>query len=95
MIYGCNFGEGEAGQAAAVRLAELTGADIAASDDLTGSTELGGDWDLEVQTGTIETVVAFNAEVRQVWSGVLADGDTTVTFQEGVDGYASTDRYGS
>ena len=91
LIYGCNFGEGETGQAAAGKLAELTGADIAASDDLTGNTELGGDWDLEISTGKIETIVAFNAEVRQVWSGVLADGDTTVTFQEGVDGYASTE----
>ena len=90
LIYGCNFGEGEAGQEAAAKLAELTGADIAASSDLTGNTDLGGDWDLEVKTGSIETVVAFSVEVQQVWSGVLADGDTTVTFQEGVDGYTGT-----
>ena len=33
LIYGCNFGEGQVGQTAASKLAELTGADIAASDD--------------------------------------------------------------
>ena len=88
LIYGCNFGEGEIGWEAASRLAALTGADIAASDDLTGSADLGGNWELEVETGKIETIVAVNAEVQHLWSGILAD--TTVTFQEGVDGYAST-----
>ncbi|GJL61425.1 MAG: hypothetical protein NPIRA04_00790 [Nitrospirales bacterium] len=91
LIYGCNFGEGEAGQAAAARLAQLTGADVAASNDLTGSAGLGGDWDLEVATGHIETVVAFSTQVQQVWSGILADGDTTISFQEGIDGYANTE----
>ena len=91
LIYGCNYGEGETGQAAAARLAQLTGADVAASSDLTGSTALGGDWDLEVSTGQIETVVAFSTQIQQVWSGILADGDTSVTFQEGVDSYASTE----
>ncbi len=90
LIYGCNFGEGEIGHEAVNLLAELTGADIAASNDLTGSADLGADWDLEVETGTIETVVAVNAEIQQVWVEVLADGDTAVSFQEGVDGYAST-----
>ena len=31
LIYGCDFAEGELGQAAASRLAELTGADVAAT----------------------------------------------------------------
>ncbi len=55
LIYGCNFGEGEAGRAAAAQLAAITGADIAASDDLTGNAELGGDWDLEVIEGDVTT----------------------------------------
>ena len=54
LIYGCNFGAGEEGRAAAAQLAAVTGADIAASDDLTGDAELGGDWDLEVIQGSIE-----------------------------------------
>ena len=37
------------------RLGTLTGADVAASDDLTGSARLGGDWDLEYGNGRIET----------------------------------------
>ncbi|MEG4104204.1 DUF4347 domain-containing protein, partial [Microcoleus sp. Pol17_C1] len=36
------------------RLSELTGADIAASANPTGNAKLGGDWELEVQIGSIE-----------------------------------------
>ncbi|WNZ24949.1 DUF4347 domain-containing protein [Leptolyngbya sp. NK1-12] len=52
LLYGCNVAAGEAGVAFANSLAQLTDADVAASDDLTG---LGGDWTLEYQTGSIET----------------------------------------
>ena len=55
LIYGCNFGEGDAGEDAVATLSELTGADVAASDDLTGAAELGGDWDLELNVGSVET----------------------------------------
>ena len=68
LIYGCDFGQGELGRLAASRLASATGADIAASDDLTGSESLAGDWDLEVRTGTIERE-AFTAPD---WNGILA-----------------------
>ncbi|MGB0909957.1 MAG: DUF4347 domain-containing protein, partial [Nitrospirales bacterium] len=71
LIYGCNFGEGEIGQAAASRLAQLTGADIAASNDLTGSELLGGDWDLEVQTGAIESNVFVSSLAQEEFVGVL------------------------
>jgi VCBS repeat-containing protein len=46
--------QGEAGQALVTELARLTGADIAASANATGSAEQGGDWVLERQTGRIE-----------------------------------------
>ncbi|MFD2110465.1 DUF4347 domain-containing protein, partial [Thiorhodococcus fuscus] len=50
LLYGCDVGAGETGQAFLAGLARVTGADIAASDDDTGSD---GDWDLEVVTGAI------------------------------------------
>ena len=71
LIYGCNFGQGQAGQAAAARLAQLTGADIAASTDLTGSAALGGDWDLELSTGHIEAGAVFSVEARRGFMAVL------------------------
>ncbi|MEL7334929.1 MAG: DUF4347 domain-containing protein, partial [Planctomycetota bacterium] len=80
LIYGCNFGQGAAGSAAAVQLAALTGADIASSDDLTGATALGGDWDLENTVGQVEAA-ALSASG---WTGTLAD--TTITAAELVSG---------
>ena len=54
LLYGCDFAEGEAGLAAIRSLSLATGADVAASNDLTGNADRGGDWDLEVQAGTVE-----------------------------------------
>ncbi len=71
LIYGCNFGEGESGGEAATLLAELTGADIAASSDLTGAENLGGDWELEVQTGSIESEVIVDEQAQENFVGVL------------------------
>ena len=76
LIYGCNFGEGVIGQEAATLLAELTGAEIAASNDLTGSTELGGDWDLEYRTGAIETQQIVTQAAQDQWAHLLAPGIT-------------------
>ncbi len=51
LIYGCNVAQDGEGAALLNRLATLSGADVAASDDLTGAA---GDWDLEVTVGAIE-----------------------------------------
>ena len=79
LVYGCDFAKGEDGRDAAMRLEYLTGADVAASDDLTGSSELGGDWDLERAFGEIETSVAFGERAQNAFKQVLAtlDWDTS------------------
>jgi hypothetical protein len=51
LIYGCDLAAGAEGASFVDTLAAATGADVAASTDLTG---LGGDWDLEYSTGPIE-----------------------------------------
>lgn len=56
LLYGCNVAQGEIGLAFINQFATLTGADVAASDDLTGTVLQGGDWDLEARTGGIESV---------------------------------------
>ncbi len=71
LVYGCNFAEGEVGQEAVARLAELTGADVEASDDLTGYASLGGDWVLEVKAGAIETRIAIDDQTQMNWVGLL------------------------
>ena len=74
LIYGCDLGSSAEGEMFVESVAAITGADVAASDDLTGAAELGGDWDLELNVGTVETA-ALSAEN---WHGTLlgdADGD--------------------
>ena len=71
LIYGCDFAAGEVGQNAVAQLARLTNADIAASDDATGSAELGADWELEVATGDIEAVLPFDSRAQENFSIVL------------------------
>ena len=83
LIYGCNFGKGEEGQHAASLLAELTGADIAASTDLTGNANLGGDWDLEIHTGEIESTLMINEQATLNWSGLLATFNVSNTNDSG------------
>jgi VCBS repeat-containing protein len=68
LIYGCNVAEGEAGAHFIAELAELTGADVAASENLTGA---GGDWTLEAATGAIEAagITAFNFDATLALPG--------------------------
>ncbi|KQW66926.1 hypothetical protein ASE17_20145 [Phenylobacterium sp. Root77] len=70
-LWGCEIGAGPEGAAFIQALAAATGADIAASDDLTGA---GGDWVLETQTGTIETSVAITPAGQHAFAGTLAIG---------------------
>jgi VCBS repeat-containing protein len=60
----------------------LTGADVQASTDLTGNISLGGDWDFEVSTGTIETVLAIDYDAQMNWAGVLGTETVADTFSE-------------
>ena len=71
LIYGCNLASTEAGVSFVDRIAGLTGADVAASDDLTGAESKGGDWVLEESVGTIETATL----VAENWDHVLLDKD--------------------
>ncbi|NES03226.1 MAG: DUF4347 domain-containing protein [Okeania sp. SIO2F4] len=71
LLYGCNVAEGEQGQAFINRLGEITAADIAASEDLTGSSDLGGDWVLEATTGFIDSPLAFQVEAMYAFNSVL------------------------
>ena len=72
LIYGCNFGRGEAGQAAIQTLATLTGVDVAASTDRTGHSTEFGDWILETSTGAMEASIVIGDVTQATWEGVLA-----------------------
>jgi hypothetical protein len=72
LLYGCNVAQGELGQAFTSILSQWTGADVAASDDLTGSSAQGGNWTLEVQTGQIAASLVFQASAITSYQSVLA-----------------------
>ena len=72
LIYGCDLASSDLGRTFASTLGNLTGADVAASDDLTGSALLGGDWDLEFRTGTVESKIALSDAAQDTWLGVLS-----------------------
>lgn len=61
LLYGCDVAAGDDGVAFVETLAAFTGADVAASTDRTGPVDLDGNWDLEFQTGPVETPVLSNA----------------------------------
>src|SRR5688500_15991043 len=62
LIYGCDVAVNDEGAALIQGIADLTGADVAASSDVTGNAALGGDWELEQQTGDIQAVPLFGSD---------------------------------
>ena len=68
LLYGCDVAQGDVGAAFVGKLAELVGADVAASNNLTGAERSGGDSVLEIHVGQIESApVDFSA-----YAGTLA-----------------------
>ncbi len=59
LIYGCRTARWETGEQFVKNLQKMTGADIAASDDITGTLNIGEDWRLEVTAGKVETPIPF------------------------------------
>ena len=55
LLYGCDAAADAKGATFVAQLARVTGADIEASTDITGSAHFGGNWVLESATGKIET----------------------------------------
>ncbi len=80
LLYSCNVAQSPTGEAFVQQLSQLTGADIAASDDLTGNSTQGGDWVLEYSTGTIEASSLLSNKAMETHQGVFA---STIDFSSG------------
>lgn len=76
LFYGCELAGSESGESLIESISQLTGADVAASDDVTGAAEQGGDWDLEYSTGAIHTGVLSAYSYTQI----LALADATLNI---------------
>lgn len=67
LLYGCDVAQGEEGIAFVEQLSQLTGANVAASNNLTGSAAAQGDWNLEVTTGLIKLAFGiFKSGARSI-----------------------------
>nr|WP_295129980.1 VCBS domain-containing protein [uncultured Roseateles sp.] len=82
LVYGCDVAASARGQAFIEQLAALTGADVAASSNITGDQAHGGDWLLERQTGQIDAQALFSA--GQTYAGRLQLTAATLTLNAGV-----------
>jgi hypothetical protein len=89
LLYGCYVGASGEGTAFIDALAETTGADVAASTDLTGAANLDGDWTLEAQTGDIAASAVTPTLATAGFAGILAPGDT-VDFSGATGGGTNT-----
>ena len=85
LLYGCDVAAGEQGRAFLQQLARLTGADVAASDDATGDTALGGNWRLEARVGLVEAAVAIDADGQARWHGLLANSAPVLSGANNLD----------
>ncbi|WP_349747444.1 Ig-like domain-containing protein [Pseudomonas frederiksbergensis] len=81
MIYGCYTAEGERGLSFVDSLAQLTGRDIAASSNRTG---VGGDWNLEIATGNIESANVLSTTAMNDYHWGLATWTATNNTNTGV-----------
>ncbi|MGE8482247.1 MAG: Ig-like domain-containing protein [Pseudomonas sp.] len=81
MIYGCYTAEGERGLSFVDSLAQLTGRDIAASSNRTG---VGGDWNLEIATGNIESANVLSTTAMSEYQWGLATWTATNNANTGV-----------
>jgi Ca2+-binding RTX toxin-like protein len=83
LLYGCQVGANGVGQQFIDQLAQLTGADVAASTNTTGS---GGDWILEASSGTVEAAsLSGPATLGALGTITGTNGDDTLTGGAGND----------
>ena len=83
LFYGCNIAADEDGQSLLKNLSVITGADVAASKDVTGPGGRGGDWDLEYKIGSVDASGPVSGTSLQDWDHLLATYVVTNTNNSG------------
>ncbi|WP_250459550.1 DUF4347 domain-containing protein [Microbulbifer litoralis] len=76
LLYGCDLAGEDSGLLEVIH--NNSHLDVAASDNLTGAAELGGDWTLEITAGTIETGRPFSDRALTDFSAVLRPSGTQI-----------------
>ncbi len=90
LLYGCDVAANGEGQAFINAVAASTDADIAASNDITG---IGGDWNLEIKSGNIETATIAVEDYQYSLVYLTTDSDGGFNSSSGIGGsIATTDK---
>jgi len=91
LFYGCNVASTDGGKTLISKISEITKADIAASDDVTGKS---GDWKLEIKVGHIDTKninqIDYQHDLAMYRTASAATSAAEVTV--GADGITSIKR---
>ena len=112
LLYGCRVaaegaadgdeGKQPSGAEFVTRIAEITGADVAASTDLTGAAAQDGDWDLEYSIGQMDgarlELTGFNGLLAPPTANPdlgATDEDTPISVANGAPGTTTTDTDGA
>jgi hypothetical protein len=75
LLYGCKVAAGDAGVEFINKLHNVTQANIAASQTLTGSSQQGGNWNLEITLGNIKAELAFLPQTQAAYTSVFNNYD--------------------
>ena len=85
LLYGCNVAQGKSGHDFINELSQLTGADVAASEDVTGASVLGGNWELEaINSGGELKASSLNLKDYPNLLAVTAASITSITTDTGI-----------
>ncbi|MES2826049.1 MAG: Ig-like domain-containing protein, partial [Pseudomonadota bacterium] len=93
-LYGCYTAQGAEGRAFLGTLATLTGADIAASSDMTASAARAGNWQLEETAGEVTTTILAGSAWAD-YTGVLTSIPANVTINFNSSGFVESADHGS
>ena len=83
LLYGCDVAGSADGRIFVDTLAHLSGADVAASNDVTGASTAGGNWALEYRHGQVEGQVALSQQLQEDYTSSFAVYSVTTLADSG------------
>ena len=95
LFYGCDLAKSKKGEEFLEFIARQANVDIAASNNLTGAVEQGGDWNLEISKGAIETSIPFSEEVLASFTSFMVLAAPVITDLDDLTAYTYTEGDGA
>ncbi|XQW84544.1 Ig-like domain-containing protein [Thalassotalea piscium] len=93
LLYGCELAKTAKGEQLLELISLAANIDVAASNNLTGADNQGGDWELEIQKGDINTEIVFDSIAMVNFNAVLSYTGTVNFDNLPASGYVSSITY--